>query len=439
MKFESSSDTSMLKINQLMISRYFVLYGSLISISLFISGATSLSYQIVWQRILAQEIGVDAISVTITVAIFMLGLAFGTYVGRKLSELTFRPILLYFAFELIISFYALESYSLLKEARGFFFSSVTVYYYDFILYACVLFIPTCLMGAGVPIIMKVLGSNGKATSSVFGLIYGINLAGAFAGTLLTSFLVVEKFGLSGSLELSAYFNLLIPVLILPLLWMEFKAQRQKPLFNFKTPTTPKNAVFSKSKHLTMVISAILYGFVTLSLEIIMFRVLSNYFGTRSIIFPILLASFLLNMAIGEWIGAALCRLKKISLNFKILFLYALSLTVLVSLFWIPESYLLDIGINQRIARIPRELPFFFIVTSCALLPVIFLSSLFPLFIRSSATENEAGETIVGRILFYSTIGNFLGATITGLILLPMIGTMGTGLPRVCLTPNSVTM
>jgi hypothetical protein len=43
----------------------------------FISGFASVSYQIVWQKVLTQTIGVDALSAALIVAIFMLGLGIG--------------------------------------------------------------------------------------------------------------------------------------------------------------------------------------------------------------------------------------------------------------------------------------------------------------------------------------------------------------------------
>lgn len=43
----------------------------------FFSGFSSLLYQVVWQRVLTQEIGVDSISIAFIVTIFMIGLGFG--------------------------------------------------------------------------------------------------------------------------------------------------------------------------------------------------------------------------------------------------------------------------------------------------------------------------------------------------------------------------
>ena len=51
----------------------------------FLSGFSSLIYQVVWQKALSQIIGVDHISVTLIISLFMLGLGLGGAYGGKLS------------------------------------------------------------------------------------------------------------------------------------------------------------------------------------------------------------------------------------------------------------------------------------------------------------------------------------------------------------------
>jgi hypothetical protein len=48
-----------------------------IAATFFASGSAALIYQVAWQRILTQLVRVDAYSVTMIVAIFMLGLGLG--------------------------------------------------------------------------------------------------------------------------------------------------------------------------------------------------------------------------------------------------------------------------------------------------------------------------------------------------------------------------
>ncbi len=52
----------------------------------FVSGFPALIYQIVWQRALFVIYGLDAVSVTIVVTAFMLGLGLGSLAGGALSR-----------------------------------------------------------------------------------------------------------------------------------------------------------------------------------------------------------------------------------------------------------------------------------------------------------------------------------------------------------------
>ena len=52
----------------------------------FVSGLSSLIYQVVWQRLLTLHYGVGSISITLIVSVYMLGLGLGALLGGWLSE-----------------------------------------------------------------------------------------------------------------------------------------------------------------------------------------------------------------------------------------------------------------------------------------------------------------------------------------------------------------
>lgn len=62
----------------------------------FLSGFPALLYQIVWQRSLFTLFGVNVESVTVVVAVFMLGLGLGSLVGGYLSNRKGIPLLTVF-------------------------------------------------------------------------------------------------------------------------------------------------------------------------------------------------------------------------------------------------------------------------------------------------------------------------------------------------------
>src|SRR5262245_66432340 len=68
----------------------------------FLSGASGLIYELVWQRLLNLVFGVSTLSVSATLAAFMGGLAAGGLLFGRRADRTPRPLRLYAALELAI-------------------------------------------------------------------------------------------------------------------------------------------------------------------------------------------------------------------------------------------------------------------------------------------------------------------------------------------------
>jgi predicted membrane-bound spermidine synthase len=92
-----------------------VLGWSLMIVVSFCSGLASLVYQLTWQKCLTQEIGVDSVSLSIIVGIFMIGLAFGYYAGGILSRLSVSRLPLYYCItECVIAVFGFVSIPVLR-------------------------------------------------------------------------------------------------------------------------------------------------------------------------------------------------------------------------------------------------------------------------------------------------------------------------------------
>ncbi|MER1969042.1 hypothetical protein [Castellaniella sp. GW247-6E4] len=85
--------------------------GTLFSVIFYLSGISSLIYQVVWQRVLTQVIGVDSISIAFIVTIFLLGLGLGSIAAIPATKGR-RPLILirlYAVIELVIGIFGLAS------------------------------------------------------------------------------------------------------------------------------------------------------------------------------------------------------------------------------------------------------------------------------------------------------------------------------------------
>ena len=52
----------------------------------FLSGFAALTYQVIWQKCLTQEVGLDSISTSLILSVFLLGLAFGYLFGSLIAD-----------------------------------------------------------------------------------------------------------------------------------------------------------------------------------------------------------------------------------------------------------------------------------------------------------------------------------------------------------------
>jgi predicted membrane-bound spermidine synthase len=118
----------------------------------FVSGAAALIYQVCWQRMLFESIGVDMDSVTIIVSTFMLGLGVGSLLGGELADrYPARTLEMFALAELATALFGFCSPPLIRSVAGFAVqqSAATIATINFTL----LLIPTTLMGATLPILV----------------------------------------------------------------------------------------------------------------------------------------------------------------------------------------------------------------------------------------------------------------------------------------------
>jgi predicted membrane-bound spermidine synthase len=80
----------------------------------FFSGACSLTYEVIWQRLLKLILGNTTYATSITVAVFMGGLALGAFLVRKKADTIKNKLLVYGVIELFVAFFALLAPVLLK-------------------------------------------------------------------------------------------------------------------------------------------------------------------------------------------------------------------------------------------------------------------------------------------------------------------------------------
>jgi predicted membrane-bound spermidine synthase len=185
-----------------------------------ISGAAALIYQICWQRLLFESVGVDIDSITIIVSTFMLGLGVGSLVGGVLADrYTDRMLELFAGMELLTAaFGALSPLLIHAVSMAVVRASLPV-----IVSANfgLLLLPTTMMGATLPILVRQTLRRYRNMGESVGVLYFSNTLGAAIGAAFTGFFALYRFGLGWTIRMAACLNVLVAVAV----WLTLRVRR----------------------------------------------------------------------------------------------------------------------------------------------------------------------------------------------------------------------
>jgi spermidine synthase len=170
-------------------------------------------------------------------------------------------------------------------------------------------------------------------------------------------------------------------------------------------------------HYVLYIIAFLEWFTTLSVEIMSIRNSIAIIGSNAIATSIILGIILLALSYGYyqwWIYAAkntaIAIKKKIYNNLIIASVFYTFISFPFENVFLEKLLTFDIG---------YFLPIFVVVTVLFFLPVFLASQTIPLI--SELINDEKKAVVIGKLLFFSTIGSFIGSVVTSLVFFSTIG------------------
>lgn len=157
---------------------------SFLAFIFFFSGFASLMYQIAWQRLLTLHYGVGAISITLIVSVYMLGLGVGGLVGGALAERIRDKLTLYFGVQLLLALFGFVSVPFLVFIGDR--TAGSSYVLSLWYMALFLIVPTVLMGMTLPLLTKIFNRFVEEFLSTVSYLYFLNTVGAACGALFAS-------------------------------------------------------------------------------------------------------------------------------------------------------------------------------------------------------------------------------------------------------------
>ena len=298
-----------------------------LAVVFFLSGLAGLGYQVVWGRWLHSVFGASAWALAAVLSAFMAGLALGSLsAGRLGPRLKMDPLMAYGVIEILIGAWALLFPHLLDvvvTVQGeLFFRWVehhTLYgLIRFGLCFLVLLVPTSLMGATFPLLSTYVGRHSDAPTRWVSLLYGLNTAGAVAGTLLSGFLLLPRFGLTGSNHLLVVVNIGVGLAAIlraradTRLAAQPRSTKRAPTASRRQEASPSAVPGPARSGIYALILGLFFanGIFNLAYEVLWGRALALIIGTTTYALSLMLGVVLAGIAVGSlWMTGRLERQK----------------------------------------------------------------------------------------------------------------------------------
>ncbi len=402
----------------------------------FISGAAALVYEIVWTRMLTLTFGHTVYSVSVVLAAFMAGLGLGSYVfGHIIDKVvdasdnaeqgSQRALLIYGSIEVLI-FVVCAGVSLILSKFSTVYSMIHLGLPDWpildaalkaALAFCLMVVPAGLMGATLPIIGKYYVTDDAKVGSQLGLLYFVNTLGAAAGCLLTGFFLISIFGVLQTALYATLINLFAGAGAIRI-YQEATGESSK-WFYWPRLSFPQRS--SVSGWQIWMATSFVVGFAALAYETLWTRLLVFSISSTAYSFSMMLAVFLLGLALGGLAAAPLARRSADPRTALIVIQVLIGLYVIFSLYGM-ESLLSPPWNSYNLQNPLRSFGIYFKDSMALMLfPAILMGMNFPLLVGLASKGREQVGQGTGRIYAANTLGGIFGSLVAGFVLLPYLG------------------
>ncbi|MFM0076116.1 fused MFS/spermidine synthase [Paraburkholderia sediminicola] len=427
---------------------------------LFVSGAASLIYQVLWIKQLALVVGVEVQAVTTGVSAFFAGLAVGGWAFGRLADRLARPLRLYALLEAGVLALALASTWMLPHAAAPFASlqdriGPLAWALPFVLVG----LPAILMGGTLPVLMRALCPTAAQMGRSGARLYAANTAGAIAGTLAASFVLIPSLGVQGCAFAAAALNAVAALVaallgrtqraLVPVVGASSSAVASgrstvgvtHDVVSSAAPDATRNdahtsavptqrpALASKAR-LALVLYA-LAGGVALGYEVVWSQVIVQFISTRSFAFAVVLATYLLGLTLGSALASRYAdRARDPWGAFAVLIVSAglialLEIAVLSNglLHW--QSLAREAALGATGSLLTAMCAGFAVAAVCVVfVPTVLLGAAFPFALRLNVDNRHTGRD-VGAVVALNTAGGIGGTLLTGFVLVPQLGLVHT--------------
>jgi spermidine synthase len=197
-------------------------YSILILIGFALAGFVSLSYEVLWTRLLVFKLKMTIYAFSIMLTTFLMGIGIGSIVVSIFEKYNLiknhskafgvvQSLIGLMGFFTIILFSQIDSIPLF-DIIGNFKSSISwnkLIFAEILLSGMIMILPTILMGMTFPLVSRIFTRNINIVGKTIGSIYSITTIGSILGSCVTGFILVKFLGTQKSIFLISLIALTI--------------------------------------------------------------------------------------------------------------------------------------------------------------------------------------------------------------------------------------
>jgi spermidine synthase len=399
----------------------------------FVSGFAGLIYESVWSHYVKLFLGHAAYSQTLVLVVFIGGLALGSWLCARRARMG-NPLRVYAIVEATIGVIALVFHPIFLAATEWGYQTLlpaachqesAFCAAQWGLAALLLAPQSVLLGMTFPLVSSaVLRTDTKSPGHHIATLYFVNSMGAVLGVLCSAFILIPVVGLPGTLATAGVFNLVIGT-------VAFIFSRERPAPLEAAPAPISNAADRDDRRLvaTLLAVACLTGLSSFIYEISWIRMLSLVLGASTQSFELMLASFILGLALGGWwIRSRIDKLGD-SVRFLARVQVAMGIAAVATVPLYNGSFDIMAWLLSALARNDAGFVLFSVASTlislAVMLPATVCAGMTLPLITYRLLRSREGERSLGLVYAFNTLGSIIGVIVAVHLLLRPLGLHGT--------------
>lgn len=407
----------------------------LVFLLFFVSGFGGLIYESVWSHYVKLFLGHAAYAQTLVLVVFIGGLAVGSWLTSRYATRFSNPLRAYAWVEAVTGLLALAFHSVFVSATQWAYAWLlpatcdpanTVCVSQWLLSALLLAPQSVLLGATFPLVSSaVLRWSSEQAGHDISTLYFLNSLGATMGVLAAGFLLIPSIGLPGTLHTAAFANLAVAV-------GAFLLSRRPPPPLVVPPRAAEGVAQAGGDRRfvrLMLAVAALTGLSSFIYEISWIRMLAAVLGASTYSFELMLASFILGLAIGGWRIRRRIDSTGDTVRLLAIVQVVMGVAAAATLPLYAVSFDFMAWLISSVARNEGGFVLFNLTstTICLLvmLPATICAGMTLPLITYRLLRSPEGERSLGRVYAVNTLGSILGVVIAVHLLMPLVGVKAT--------------